>query len=358
MSLFKKYNLGNIELNNRTVMAPMTRSRAINNIPNEIMVKYYDQRSAAGLIITEGVAPSPNGLGYARIPGIFNQDQVDGWKKITRAVHDKGGKIFIQLMHTGRVSHPDNMPEGTKVVAPSAIALSGEMWTDQNGMQAYPVPKEMSIQDINQAKEEYVQASVNAIEAGFDGVELHGANGYLIDQFINTASNKRTDNYGGSPENRSRFVLEVATEVATAIGSDRTAIRLSPNGAFNDMESFADLEKTYSYIANKLGKLKLTYIHIVDHSSMGAPEVPFTVKEKIQNEFGGAIVASGGFTNKEGAELVLEEGIGELVAFGRPFIANPDLVYRLEHDLPLNQPDFDTFYTPGEKGYIDYPFVS
>lgn len=358
MSLFKKYNLGNIELNNRTVMAPMTRSRAINNIPNDIMVKYYDQRSGAGLIITEGVAPSPNGLGYARIPGVFNQEQVDGWKKITQAVHDKDGKIFIQLMHTGRVSHPDNMPEGAEVVAPSAIALSGEMWTDQNGMQAYPVPKEMSIQDINQAKEEYVQASVNAIEAGFDGVELHGANGYLIDQFINTASNKRTDDYGGSPENRSRFVVEVATEVATAIGYERTAIRLSPNGAFNDMESFADLEDTYTYIAQKLGKLNLAFIHIVDHSSMGAPEVPFAVKEKIKNEFAGAIVASGGFTSKESAELVLEEGIGELVAFGRPFIANPDLVYRLEHDLPLNQPDFDTFYTPGEKGYTDYPFVS
>lgn len=358
MKLFNKYKLGNIELRNRIVMAPMTRSRAINNIPNELMVEYYKQRSNAGLIITEGAAPSANGLGYPRIPGIYNKDQIGGWKLITDAVHQEGGKIFMQLMHTGRASHPDNMEDGTEIVAPSAIGLSGEMWTDQNGMQAYPVPKEMPLQDIEEAENEYVSAAKNAIEAGFDGVELHGANGYLIDQFINTASNKRSDKYGGSLENRSRFAIETAKKVADSIGPEKTAIRLSPYGAFNDMESYEGTENTFEYIAQEMGKLKLAYVHVVDHSSMGAPEVTASVKFKIQNAFGGPIIASGGFDDKIKAEKVIEDGKGELVAFARPFLANPDLVYRLENNLPLNPPDFDTFYTPGEKGYTDYPTVS
>ncbi len=357
MKLFNKFKLVNIELKNRIVMAPMTRSRAINNIPNELMAEYYKQRSDAGLIITEGTAPSPNGLGYPRIPGIFSRDQTEGWKLITKAVHQKGGKMFMQLMHTGRVSHPDNMEKGAEVIAPSAIALSGEMWTDQKGMQAYPVPKEMTIQDIEKTQNEYVDAAKNAIEAGFDGIELHGANGYLIDQFINTASNKRSDHYGGSLENRTRFAIEVAKKVSKAIGPDRTAIRLSPFGAFNDMETFEGLEDTFEYIAKELGKLNLAYIHIVDHSSMGAPEVTESVKSKIKNAFGRTIIASGGFSDKEKANLVIEEGKGDLVAFGKTFLANPDLVYRLENNIPLNQPDFDTFYTPGEKGYTDYPFA-
>lgn len=355
--LFSNYNLDSIELKNRIVMAPMTRSRAINNIPNELMVEYYKQRSDAGLIITEGTAPSPNGLGYPRIPGIYSQDQIEGWKLITEVVHQKGAKIFMQLMHTGRVSHHDNMEEGTEVIAPSAVALSGEMWTDQNGMQPYPMPKEMSAQDIENTQNEYVEAAKNAIAAGFDGVELHGANGYLIDQFINTASNKRTDLYGGSLENRSRFAIEVAKKVAQVIGPERTAIRISPYGAFNDMEVFEDVENTFEHIACELGKLKLAYIHIVDHSSMGAPEVTTSVKSKIQNAFKGPIIASGGFSDKEKAENVIMEGKGDLVAFGKTFLANPDLVYRLENNVPLNPPDFETFYTPGEKGYTDYAFA-
>jgi N-ethylmaleimide reductase len=354
--LFNKYKLGNIELNNRIVMAPMTRSRATQNIPNEMMAEYYRQRSTAGLIITEGTAPSPNGLGYARIPGIYNKNQVEGWKKITDAVHQRGGKIFMQLMHTGRVSHPDNMDDGSQVMAPSAVGLSGEMWTDQNGMQAYPVPKEMTLHDIEETENEYVSAAKNAIEAGFDGVELHGANGYLIDQFINTATNKRTDKYGGTMENRARFVIEVAAKVAEAIGPEKTGIRLSPYGAFNDMESFEGLEDTFEYIAQELGKLNLAYIHVVDHSSMGAPEVPESVKSKIQMAFDGTIIASGGFNDRTRAEEVIEQGKGDLVAFARPYISNPDLVYRLENDLTLDQPDPDTFYTPGEKGYTDYAF--
>ncbi len=354
MKLFSKFNLKGLDLNNRVVMAPMTRSRAMDNIPNDLMANYYSQRANAGLIITEGVAPSANGLGYARIPGIYNNAQIQGWKKITEAVHGQGGKIFIQLMHTGRVSHPDNMEAGTEVMAPSAIGTSGEMYTDTNGMQSYPVPKEMTIQDIEMTQEKYVQAAKNAILAGFDGVELHGANGYLIDQFINTASNQRPDQYGGSIKNRNRFAIEVAQKVVAAIGSDKTGIRLSPYGVFNDMEIFDGLEDAFEYLAKALGELQLAYIHLVDHSSMGAPEVSASVKSKIQNAFGGTIIASGGL-DKEKAEAALQNEVGELVAFGRPYIANPDLVYRLQNDVALATPDFDTFYTPGEKGYTDYP---
>lgn len=356
MKLLSEYTLEDIKLKNRVVMAPMTRSRAIDNIPNELMAEYYNQRSGAGLIITEGTSPSPNGLGYARIPGIYNEAQVLGWKKITDSVHKNNGKIFIQLMHTGRVSHPENMPKDSQVLAPSAIALEGEMYTDQKGMQPYPTPKEMTYEDIEQAQAEHVKAAKNAIEAGFDGVELHGANGYLIDQFINPASNKRTDIYGGSIENRTRFAIETAKKVSEAIGADKTAIRLSPYGAVNGMEQFDDLEETYEFLAQKLGELGITYIHIVDHSSMGSPEVSETVKSKIQKSFGKTIIASGGF-DKERGESVLNENKGDLIAFGRPFISNPDLVNKFEKNLELVDPNYDTFYTPGEKGYTDYPIA-
>jgi len=353
MKIFSQYKLGDIELNNRLIMAPMTRSRAINNIPNDLMVEYYRLRAEAGLIITEGVAPSANGLGYPRIPGIYNHAQIEGWKKITDAVHAEGGKIFIQLMHTGRVSHPDNMEPNTRVLAPSAIAMSGEMWTDTKGKQTYPEPIEMTSLDIEQAQEEHVKAAINAIEAGFDGVELHGANGYLIDQFINTASNRRKDEYGGSLENRCRFTLEVANKVSQAIGAQRTGIRLSPYGVYNDMEIFDGVEETYEYLAGELGKLNLLYIHIVDFSSQGAPEVPESVKSRIRNSFGRDTIASGGL-DKEKAENILNHKKGDLVAFGQAFLANPDLVYKFKNDLPLNNPDYDTFFTSDEKGYLDY----
>jgi N-ethylmaleimide reductase len=355
MKLLREYLLGGIKLKNRVVMAPMTRSRAIDNIPNEIMVEYYKQRSGAGLIITEGTSPSPNGLGYPRIPGIFNQDQVEGWRKITNTVHENNSKIFVQLMHTGRVSHPENLPKDAEVLAPSAIATDGEMYTDSLGMQPYPTPREMTLEDIETAQNEYVQAAKNAIDAGFDGVEIHGANGYLVDQFINTASNKRSDKYGGSIENRSRFAIETAKKMGEVIGFDRTAIRLSPYGAFNGMEQFDHLEETYEFLANELGKLGIAYIHIVDHSSMGAPEVTDSVKSKIQKSYGKTIIASGGFS-KERAETILNANKGDLIAFGRPFISNPDLVDRFKNNLPLAEPDYDTFYTPGEKGYTNYPF--
>jgi len=354
MKIFEPFNLGDIHLKNHFVMAPMTRSRANDNIPTDLMVEYYSQRADAGLIITEGVAPSANGLGYPRIPGIYNQQQIEGWKKVTDAIHQKDGKVFIQLMHTGRVSHPENMEPNTTILAPSAIAMSGEMYTDTKGMQAHPTPKEMTLSEIKKTQLEYVKAADNAIEAGFDGVELHGANGYLIDQFINTASNQRDDIYGGSIENRTRFAIETAQQVANAIGASKTAIRLSPYGVFNDMAIFDDMEETFEYLARELGKLKLAYIHIVDHSSQGAPEVPDSVKAKIKAAFGGVVIASGGL-DKAKAESILNEGKADLVAFGQAFLANPDLVSKLKDDLPLNQPDYGTYFTPGEKGYTDYP---
>jgi len=222
-------------------------------------------------------------------------------------------------------------------------------------MQSYPVPREMSQEDIAQAQNEYVQAARNAMEAGFDGVEIHAANGYLIDQFINTASNKRSDDYGGTKENRSRFALEVTQKVIAAIGSEKTGIRISPFGAFNDMEAFEDLEETYDYLARELSHLKLAYMHIVEMASMGGPEVPLALKLKIRDAFKGPIIRSGGL-DKETAETALNNNEAELVSFGRSLIANPDLVYRMQNNLPLQDPDFDTFYTPGEKGYTDYPF--
>ena len=355
MKLFSHYTLGQMTLKNRMVMAPMTRSRAINNLPNDLMVEYYRQRATAGLIITEGVAPSPNGLGYIRIPGIFDTAQISAWGKITDAVHAEGGKIIVQLMHTGRVAHPDNMVAGSRILAPSAIGMVGQMWTDTQGMQKFPAPVAMTFTDIEQAQAEFVSAARNAIAAGFDGVELHGANGYLLDQFINTASNQREDQYGGSIENRNRFALEVATRVAQAIGADRTGIRLSPYGVYNEMEIFKDVDASYTQLAEALGKLKLLYIHIVDHSAQGAPEVPTAVKAIIRERFAGEIIASGGL-NKEKAEAILQT-TDNLVAFGQAFLANPDLVYRYEKDLPLNAADSSSFFTSDTKGYLDYPYA-
>jgi N-ethylmaleimide reductase len=355
--LFSPYTLVNNTLQNRIVMAPMTRSRAIGNIPNDLMADYYGSRASAGLIITEGVAPSPNGLGYARIPGIFSEEQIAGWKKVTDAVHAGGGKIFAQLMHTGRISHPLNMPEEAKVISASPIAASNtEMYTDQEGMQPHPIPEEVSLSDIPSIIEEFVQAAQSAITAGFDGVELHAANGYLLEQFLNTASNQRTDQYGGSIENRNRLVLEVAEAVATAIGKDKTGIRLSPFGYTNEMMPDEITEEQYARLASGLKETGLVYIHLVDHSAMGAPAVPQSVKDVVRKEFGGTIILSGGY-DSERAEADLQAGKGDLVAFGRPFIDNPDLVHRLAVGEELASPDHTTFYTPGEKGYTDYPVL-
>ncbi|RFC37544.1 MAG: N-ethylmaleimide reductase [Candidatus Nitrotoga sp. LAW] len=352
-TLFTPATLGKLQLKNRIVMAPLTRSRAIGNVPNELMEKYYRLRAAAGLIITEGTSPSPNGLGYARIPGLYSDAQVQGWRRVTDGVHQAGGKIFVQLMHTGRVSHPANMPADAKVLAPSAIAAPGEMWTDSNGLQPQPVPTVMSEADIAHAIAEYAAASKRAIEAGFDGVELHAANGYLIDQFLNSASNQRTDRWGGSIENRIRFAVEVAKAAAIAISADRIGMRISPYGVFNGMTADADMDTLYERLAAELNNIGLAYIHIVDHSSMGAPEVSPALKAKIRATFKGKYILSGGYDlARANTDLDLQRG--DLVAFGRPFISNPDLVEKLRNDSPLVSPDSNTFYTPGEKGYTDY----
>ena len=352
-TLFTSTTLGKLQLKNRITMAPLTRSRAIGNVPNELMEKYYRLRAGAGLIITEGTSPSPNGLGYARIPGLFSDAQVQGWRRVTDSVHQAGGKIFVQLMHTGRVSHPANMPADAKVLAPSAVAAPGEMWTDSNGMQPHPVPTAMNEADIAHAIAEYATASKRAIEAGFDGVELHAANGYLIDQFLNTASNQRTDRWGGSIENRIRFAVEVARAAAIAIGADHIGMRISPYGVFNGMTADAEMDALYERLIAELNSIGLAYIHIVDHSSQGAPEVSPALKAKIRATFKGKYIMSGGYDlTRANADLDLQRG--DLVAFGRPFISNPDLVEKLRNGSPLTAPDSNTFYTPGEKGYTDY----
>jgi N-ethylmaleimide reductase len=355
--IFEDYNLQGINLKNRVVMAPLTRSRAIGNIPNEMMATYYSQRAGAGLIFSEGTAPSPNGIGYPRIPGIYSREQIDGWKIVTSKVHEMGGKIFCQLMHSGRVSHPDNMPEGAKVMGPSSVQLTNtKMYVDGKGEIDIPSPTEMTIQEIEDTIDEYSLAAQNAIEAGFDGVEIHGANGYLIDQFFNPASNKRTDEYGGSSTNRSRFGLKVAEAITRAIGSDRTGIRLSPYGVMNEMEIYDDIHDFFLHLATQLNRLDLAYIHLTDHSSMGAPKVPEEVKREIRMIFSNTIILCGGF-DKERAEKILKEDRADLIAFGRMYIANPDLVGRMVENARLTIPNADLFYTPGEKGYIDYPYL-
>jgi len=353
--LFAPITVGSLALKNRIVMAPLTRCRAIDNIPNDLMATYYQQRATAGLIITEGTSPSPNGLGYARIPGIFSAAQIEGWKKVTSAVHKSGGKIIIQLMHTGRISHTLNMAHGTQIIAPSAVKAAGQMWTDAKGMQDYPTPKAMTAEDIATTQIEYITAAKNAMEAGFDGVELHGANGYLLEEFLSPNTNIRTDKYDGNLENRCRFVIEVASAVAAAIGKGKTGIRLSPYGVAGDMPNYPEIDATYDYLSKELNKLNIAYIHLVDHSAMGAPTVPIEIKKLIRKNFNNTIIICGGY-NKDSAEADIESGLCDLVGFGRPFINNPDLVERLEHNLELSQNlKTELFYTAHENGYTDYP---
>lgn len=352
---FLPYKVGNTELTNRIVMAPMTRSRAINNVPNEIIATYYAQRASAGLIISEGVSPSPNGLGYARMPGIFSVEQVDAWKQVTAAVHNEGGKIFAQLMHAGRIGSIHNLPAGATLVAPSAVKAPGQMYTDTQGMQEHDTPKALDAEQLHHTKQEFVQAAINAIVAGFDGVELHAANGYLLEQFLSPHTNKRTDAYGGSVENRVRFVVEVAEAVSNAIGKERVGIRVSPYGVFNDMPHYDEIDATYSLLAQKLNTLSIAYIHVLDHSADGAPEVPLRIKEIIRTAFKNTLILAGGFTLAK-ADAAIKSGLGDLVAFGKPFISNPDLVQRFKKNLPVNiKLDASTLYTPGAKGYTDYP---
>jgi N-ethylmaleimide reductase len=352
--LFSGTTLGSWSLQNHLVMSPMTRNRAIGNVPNELMAQYYAQRAAVGLVITEGTSTSPDGLGYARMPGIFSSEQLQGWSGVTKAVHARGAKMLVQLMHCGRVAHPLNLPPGARILAPSAIAAAGSMFTDTQGMQPQPTPQAMSLADIRASIAEYAQAASNAIEAGFDGIELHGANGYLLEQFIRPNSNQRTDAYGGTIQARARFVLEVADAVIAAIGKDRVGIRISPFGVFNDMPLYAEMESDYTYLAQQLDARGLLYIHLVNHSSMGAPPVPDSIRAMLRALPHCRLILSGGY-DAERAERDLAAKRADLIAVGRPLLANPDLLARWLHGTPLNAPDQSTFYTPGPKGYTDYP---
>ncbi len=353
--LFESYDLGGLTLANRLVMAPMTRNRAsADNVPTPIMAEYYAQRADVGLIITEGTSPSPDGVGYPRIPGLYNQAQVDGWKKVTDAVHAKGACIFLQIMHTGRASASANLPEGARVVGPMAVAMPESVYTDAEGMQPASTPHALSEAEIAKVVAEYVHTAKLAIEAGFDGIELHGANGYLIEQFLNGNVNERTDGYGGSAAARNRLALEIAQATSEAIGAHRVGIRLSPYGTFNDTGASDGVEAQFLDLARALSALGLAYLHLVNHESMGAPEVPDSFIAKLREAFGRTFIASGGLDSDQ-ATALLEKNAADLVAFGRPVLANPGFATRLKRDLPLNDPDFSTFYTPGEKGYTDYP---
>lgn len=359
MKLFTSISLGTATLQNRIVMAPMTRNRAPGNLPNTLMATYYGQRAAAGLIITEGTSPSPHGLGYPRIPGIHSAEQTDAWRGVTKAVHDRGGKIFIQLMHAGRVGNHLNLPPGAELRAPSAVTMNGVIWTDAQGEQPYNTPREMTQEDIDATIAEYAQAARNAISAGFDGVEIHAANGYLITQFLDPGSNLRTDDFGGDAVRRNHFALAVARAIIAAIGAEQVGIRISPYGLFNDMSgAYPGIADQYADLATQLGALRLAYIHLVDHSAMGAPKPEAGTVSRISHNFknagGGAVILSGGYELNR-AEADLAANSADLIAFGRPFIANPDLVERLRLNLPLNTADQATFYTPDAHGYTDYP---
>jgi N-ethylmaleimide reductase len=353
--LFEPLSTPTLHLKNRMVMSPMTRSRATEaQTPNALMAEYYAQRAGAGLIVTEGTSPSPNGIGYPRIPGLYNEAQAKGWKLVTDAVHAKGGKIFIQFMHTGRVGNIENLPKGAEVVGPTGDTLPGEMYTDSKGMQPHTRPRAMTEGDITKTIGEYAAAAQLAIQAGFDGVELHGANGYLIEQFLNANVNTRTDGWGGSAEKRNRFALEVAKACVDAIGAKKVGIRLSPYGVFNATGEFPGVDDQYVALVEQFSKLGLVYIHQLDHSAMGAPPVPAELKAKLRKAFNGVFIMAGGF-DKQTAEAWLKDGKADLIAFGKVFLANPDLVDRFKADAALNPPDFGTFYTPGPKGYTDYP---
>lgn len=353
-TLFDPVEFGPYTLRSRIFMAPMTRGRSTpEGVPTDIMIEYYRQRSSAGLIITEATAISPQGVGWVGAPGIFTDAQVEGWRPITKAVHDAGSRIYLQLWHMGRVSHPDFLG-GELPVGPSAIAATGQSHTPL-GTKDYVTPRALRAEELPGIVADYVAAAKRAIAAGFDGVELHGANGYLLDQFIRDGANQRDDEYGGSLENRWRFPLAVAAAVADAVGKERTGIRLSPTGGYNGM-SDADPVATFVYGATRLRELGLGFVHALDPlptSFMAAPGAT-AVHPHIRKAFGGPLILNGGYDRAKGEEA-LASGQADAIAFGSTFLANPDLPRRLQEGAPLNAPDFATFYTPGPKGYTDYP---
>ena len=347
--------IGPYQLPNRIVMAPLTRMRAPDNIPTDLMVTYYAQRASAGLIITEATPISPQGVGYPATPGIYNELQMAGWKKITQAIHAKNGHIFLQLWHVGRISHPD-YHDGQLPVAPSAIAPNGYAVTP-HGMTPFVTPRALETDEIQGIVEHYRQAAINALNAGFDGVEIHSANGYLLDQFLRDGTNKRTDRYGGTVENRARFLLEVTEAVATVWGAERVGIRLSPSGTFNDMTD-SDPETIFVYLLGQLNRFGLAYLHIVDALESdirhGANVINLEILRKAYN---GTLIVCGGYDQAR-AEEAVSQGMADAVAFGQLYIANSDLVERFKLNAPLNKPDPTSFYGGNEKGYTDYPMLN
>ncbi|MCF2443384.1 alkene reductase [Dyadobacter sp. CY345] len=348
--LFTPYEKGFLKLKNHLVIAPMTRSRAIGNLPNALMANYYAQRTGAGLIITEGTSPSPEGLGYPRIPGIFCDKQVEEWKKVTDAVHQKGSKIFLQLMHTGRIAHVSNIPGGIQPVGPSNIKAAGEIFTDSHGMQQHSVPVVLSLEGITRVITDFVKASQNAVLAGFDGVELHGANGYLLEQFLNPNVNDRTDQYGGNLIKRCRLIVEITQAIAAAIGPEKIGVRLSPFSQLCDQGSYNtnEVNQTYIYLASKLDKSRIAYIHLSTN-----PEIPEKTYKAIRSVFNNTIILCNGLT-RQTAEQTLQEGLADLVAFGRGFLANPDFVARMGRNVPFNDLDCCPSYSLQQQCSTNY----
>lgn len=356
-ALLTTYQLGPITLQNRMVMAPMTRSRSNNegNVATAMTAEYYAQRASAGLLITEGTFVSPMGVGFINVPAIYSKAQVEGWKLVTEAVHAKGGKIFAQLWHVGRMSHPDLL-DGQLPHAPSAINPNGKAYT-HNGFVDTVTPKEMTVEEIRQTIQDFKKAAANAVQAGFDGVELHGANGYLLHQFFVGASNQRTDAYGGSIENRARILFELLDELKAVIDLNRVGIRFNPS-SHNLFGMLVDEQTipTFEYIITRLNDYGLAYVHLTEPFT-SVEEVPYAVSgvaKHFRPLYRGTLIINKGFTQETG-NRVIEEGDADLVAFGVPFLSNPDLVERFRNNVPLNTPDTATFYTTGAKGYIDYP---
>ncbi len=356
MDLFSPLNVGPYELRNRIVMAPMTRGRAGDRgLPVPVMAAYYQQRASAGLIITEATQISAQGVGYPRTPGIYTQEQVNGWKAVVQAVHDRGGLIFAQLFHGGRISHPSMQEGGVPPVAPSAIQPAGEARTLE-GPQPYVTPRALETDEIPGIISHYAHAAKCALDAGFDGVEIHGANGYLLDQFLQDGTNTRTDQYGGPVENRARLLLEVADAVVDVWGKERVGVRLSPVSHFNDIAD-SDPDATFSYTAEALNKFDLAYLHVIEFDSANRDVVNKTLTTQarvLRARFKGYYIGNGGF-RRDRAETALEALDVDMVSFGRAFISNPDLPQRFARKAPLSPPDTSTFYGGGEKGYIDYP---
>lgn len=322
--------IGKYAISNKVVMSPVTtRRRAPGGIPDDAMVEYYSQRAGAGLIIAEGAGPSENGMGHAHMPGIYSKEQIAGWKRVTNAVHARDGRIFLQLLHTGRIAHPANMPAKTEILAPSAVSAKGEIWTDSHGWQPHPTPRAMTTKEVEQMVKLYVKAATQAIAAGFDGVELHAANGYLMDQFLHPTTNKRTDKYGGSIANRVRFVLEVVAAVSSAIGRDKTGVRLSPYSQLNDLQHHHEIDATYQYLADALDLYSPSYIHLADGHDKGEPEIPAMLLAGIRSRFRGTLILNGNFDASR-AEHTVQSGLADLVAFENPCESAPGVLKKKE----------------------------